>query len=159
VDQSKVRDWQQAVDTAELSPLTQNLPKEFTAGDIHHELGTDDIHRKWLAVEIVAGNSGSRWAYWAAWIDPKTGRYGVGPNPRHQAIADGIFNGDAAHFIGMLGIPYAKIPIVASTVWVLVSPRMTGPPPQRIVDETPKTRYEKSKEVFDVNTQESRKLP
>ena len=158
MDQQKIRDWTQALDSAELAPLTANLPKEFSAGDRFHELADGDQHREWLAVEIVSGNSGSRWAYWAPWLNPE-GRYGTGPNPQFKAIADGIFNGDAAHFIGMLGVPYTKIPLTSSVVWVLVSPRLVAPPTVRVVEEKPDVRYEKSKEVFDVESQESRKLP
>lgn len=157
MDQTKVHDWERAVDAAEMSPLTANLPKEFVPGDTHHELGDGDIHRQWLAVEILHGNSGARWAYWAPWIGDN-GRYGVGPNPKHLAIADAIFNGDAAHFIGMLGVPYAKIPGTPQTVWVLVSPRLVAPPTIKIVEQPGSTRYEKSKDVFDVNTQETRNL-
>lgn len=169
MDTRQVNEWGKALDAAEMSPITANLPKLFASGDRFHETGSDgsttcstssdDVHREWLAIEIIAGNSGGRWGYWAPWIDPATGRYGVGPNPKRQAIADAIFNGDAAHFIGMLGLPYTRIPGTSSTVWVLVSPRLVAPPTIRIVDEKPATRYEKSKDVFDVDTQETRKLP
>jgi hypothetical protein len=158
MDAQQIRDWTQALDTAELSPITANLPKEFKAGDVHHELAEDNIHRKWLAVEIISGNSGSRWAYWAPWLN-ENGRYGSGPHPQFKAIADGIFNGDAAHFIGMLGVPYARIPLTPSVAWVLVSPRAIPPPVTRIVEEQTAPRYEKSREVFDVDSQQSRKLP
>ena len=62
-----LRDWAAAVDTSELSPLTANLPKEAPPGLLFEDDGTDGVRRKWLSVEVVGGNSGGRWAYWASW--------------------------------------------------------------------------------------------
>lgn len=158
MDKQQSRDWETSLDAAEQHPLTEHLPVDAPAGTLFQELGPDDVLRRWQRVTIVAGNSGSRWAYWAAWIDKSTGRYGVGPHPEFQAIADGIFNGDAGHFIGMLGVPFTRLPS-RSLAWVLVSPRLTPPPLVKIPETPPAVRYEKSKETFDVETQETKKLP
>ena|SRR5437667_3638713 len=121
------------------------------------QLPTGDV-QTWQRIEIVSGNTGGRWAYWAAW-KAKDGRPGIGPHPELKAIADKIFNGDAAHFIGMLDIPYVRLPGQIALSWVCLSPTRSYPPPPQIEFEPkPSIRYEKSKEVFDVDTQTSRKL-
>lgn len=154
-----VQEWGKALETSELSPITANLPEMAPPGTPFDETGIDGVQRKWLRVSIIAGNSGARWAYWAPWKASGVQHYGIGPHPEFKAIADGIFNGDAAHFIGMLGVPYAKIPGDAVPAWVLVSPRVAPPRPVRVPEEKSKERYELSKEVYDVETHVSTKLP
>lgn len=149
MDVKNIRQWEQALDSSELSLITANLPQNAVPGEPFIEVGNDGVAREWLLVDIVSGSTGSRWAYWAPWkID---GRYGVGPHPESKAIADGIFNGDAGHFIGMLGIPYVKIPGPPRRAWVLVSPRLPAPPEIRVIEEKSKERYEKSREIYNVD--------
>lgn len=157
MDSNKVQEWSNVMDIAEQSPITSNLPKEAPAGILFEDKSDDGVYRKWLRVDIVGGNTGGRWAYWAPWFNE--GRIGVGPHPQYKALADGIFNGDAAHFIGMLGIPYVKTPGVSTLMWVMIEPRSVGGRIPTVVDEKPSMRYEKSREVFDVETQTTTKLP
>ena len=157
MEYQKVHEWELALDTAEQSPFG-DLPASPSSGQAYSGVGTDGMQRRWVAVQILSGNAGARWAYWAPWFDPG-GRAGQGPNPAFFAIADKIFNGDAPHFIGMLAEPYVrgKDPMA----WVLTDPKPVGP---RIVYEVelPKParheRYERSREVYDVETGESRML-
>jgi hypothetical protein len=142
-----IAQWSASVEAAEFQPLTADLPKEAPAGLIIEEDG--EPRRKWLRIEVVGGNTGGRWAYW---LGPKV------PHPEYKAIADHIFNGAAAHFIGMLGVPYVHIPGSLTLAWVLVSPRMTGPRTVPLIDEKPRERYERSREIFDVETQTTTKL-
>lgn len=151
MDQQIVREWESALDTAELSPITARLPVEFEPGDRHQESATDGTVRKWIAVKIVSGNTGGRWAYWVTHVQ----------NPREdfRAIADKIFNGDAAHFVGMLGTPYVRVPGVESKAWVLVEPRATAPVREWVREEKVGERYERSKDVYDVDTGKTTRLP
>ena len=161
MDTNEIREWELAVDEAERNPLTANLPKEFAAGDRFEETGADGVQRRWLAVTVVSGNVAGRWAYWAPWtVDASyPSRAGQGPHPSHFAVADRIFNGDVNHFIGMLANPWVKMPGVQPPSWVLVDPKMSAPPLTYHRAEPVKERYERSKEVFDVETGTSRQLP
>lgn len=158
MDQQEIKQWESALDAAELSPLTANLPKEPRVGDVFED-PADGVVRRWVYVKIMAGNVGGRWAYWNAWFD-EAKRKGVGVNPRHEVVADKIFNGDAAHFAGMLAQPYVgRVQGVESTAWVLVSPRMAGPTVEYARLPHDPVRYERSKEVYDVESGKTTKLP
>lgn len=166
MDQKEIRTWESALDVAELSPITTNLPSDASVGAIFEETGSDGVRRLWRRVLIVAGNVGGRWAYWQSWEDKDSAtgrtRAGIGPHPSHHVIADKIFNGDASHFVGMLGVPYAGrlgVGNVDSTAWVLVEPKMQGPRVVHVREEKPKERYEKSKEVYDLETGLTERLP
>jgi len=167
MDMNRIRQWELAVDTAEQSPISAALPDNVPVGEFYTAQGSDGIVRKWQRVTILSGNVGARWAYWVPWKmrDPDHGRErpGIGPHPAYHVVVDRIFNGDAAHFVGMLAIPYVgKIPgSVDSTAWVLVEPRAHADQnPVRYSEPDPvKERYEKSKEVYDVETQKSKRLP
>lgn len=145
------QEWERALDQAEQNPLTANLPKEAPPGMIWVETSPDGIFRKWVRVEIVAGSVGSRWAYWKEW-KAENGQRGIGVHPQHQVIGDRIFNGDVAHFAGMLAMPYAG-PFVDKQAWVLLEPRSKPPAnvPERMTTDA---RYERSREVYDVETGE-----
>lgn len=163
MEMQKIRDWETSADQVELNGTPQ-LPEKPQPGETYIEDCADGTQKQWLAVQVHAGNTGGRWAYWSPWElkDPQGNsfhptRWGVGPHPNYKAIADRVFNGDAAHFIGMLAVPYVRR--LESTSWVLVSPRMEGPKVIRVIVEKPSERYEKSKEVFDVETGESKQLP
>lgn len=146
MDIQKIRDWEKSVDQAEQTPLTADLPKDAPLGAKFQQPIEDGGFRIWIRVKLIAGNVGARWAYWR---NAST----------FEAIADNIFNGDAAHFIGMLGIPFTgKIPGVDTEAWVLVSPRIVAPPEERTYEEKSRERYERSHEVYDVNTQTSHKI-
>lgn len=163
MDQQKLRNWEHAVDIADQSPITSGLPEAVPVGTFYTHTGVDGVERKWLRVLIISGNVGGRWAYWAHWKNPETNRDGIGPHPKHCVIADKIFNGDVAHFVGMLGIPYVgKVPNVDSSAWVLVEPKVQGPTTVHVQDHglrIGEQRYERSKEVYDVETGESEQLP
>lgn len=161
MDQKELRQWEQSIDVADSSPITANLPADTRIGEeFVDESASDGVVRRWLRVEVVAGNPGARWAYWLGWIDEKTKQAGIGPHPDVKVVADKIFNGDATHFLGMLGVPYAgKVAGVESTAWVLVSPKQQGPVTVHVREEKPKERYEKSKEVHDVETGKTTLLP
>lgn len=161
MDQKELRQWEQSLDVADSSPITANLPEDTRIGETFvDEKCTDGVVRIWMRVEVVAGNPGARWAYWKGWVDEKTKQAGIGPNPEHKVIADKIFNGDAPYFVGMLGMPYpGKVQGVDSTAWVLVSPKQQGPTVVHVREEKPKERYEKSKEVHDVETGKTTILP
>lgn len=164
MDFNKIMTWQDAVDKSELSPLTADLPATAALGDkfVQPNPTGDEISRVWLYVSIVAGNVGGRWAYWAAWKDVN-GIPGIGTHPEFKVVADKIFNGDAAHFVGMLGLPYVgKVPGVESNAWVLVEPKMEAPKVTHVIEDKSANgaqRYERSKEVYDVSTGESTLLP
>lgn len=159
MNSNDIRAWENAVDKSEETLLTANLPKpeDFPAGFTAPDQGSDGVHRKWLRVDIVAGSAGARWAYWQYWNDPKTKQRGIGPHPEHQAIADSLFNGDAPHFIGMLGVPYVG-KYGPKAAWVLIEPHVTPAPTARIFEEKQAERYEKSREIYDVETGESKKI-
>lgn len=159
MDANHVREWEKSVESAEINPLTANLPITAAPGQVFREESSDGIWREWLRVEVVAGNAGARWAYWSAWKE-KTDRLGIGPNPESKVIADAIFNGDASHFCGMLATPFpGKIAGGPNLAWVMTSPRITPPRPGLVYLEETKERYEKSREVYDVQTHTSTKLP
>lgn len=140
MDIKEVREWEQAVDAAEMSPLTVNLP---ATGALGAEFVDED--RKWVRVRIIGGNVGGRWAYWHV---PCT----VAPRVDWSVIADKIFNGDAHHFVGMLAIPFVRVHGVVQEGWVLVEPRVQPPAPVYERAAPVGERYEKSREVFDVDT-------
>lgn len=147
MDNQEVRQWETALDDAEITRLDDGLPTDIPAGTIHAQDG-----RRWLRVRIVRGNTGGRWAYWLRMVN--------GEHEGFDAVVDKIFNGDAAHFIGMLAVPYAKIPGNAEILaWVLVEPKVIGPRVVRAQEEPVKERYERSKEVYDVETGKTEKLP
>lgn len=161
MDQKELRQWEQSIDVADSSPITANLPENTRIGEeFVDDKASDGVVRRWLRVEVVAGNAGARWAYWLGWIDEKTRQAGIGPHPEWKVVADKIFNGDATHFLGMLGVPYpGKVAGVESTAWVLVSPKQQGPVTVHVREDKPKERYEKSKEVHDVETGKTTLLP
>lgn len=154
MEYSQIDAWSNAVDQAEQFPLMSNLPETASPGFFFEESAPDGTIRRWQRVYIVGGATGGRWAYWKAWTIE--GKPGLGPHPHFHAIADSIFNGDVPHFIGMLGAPYLKGS--PGPAWVLVSPRMNPPHPVNIPEEKSHIRYEKSNEVFDVETQESKDI-
>jgi len=157
VDAKRIDVWSDAVDRAEQFQLTLGLPDNLPAGTLYHQQATDQqAQRLWQRIDVVSGPAGGRWAYWQSWKDDK-GNPGIGPHPEFKAIADTLFNGDAVHFIGMLGIPYPRVPGTSSLQWVLIEPRMTGSN-RGIMEEKPNERYEKSNEVFDLGTQTTTKL-
>lgn len=159
----KIHEWELAVDGSERSPLTSGLPADPVAGAVFDGDGVDGVRRRWLAVRVVSGKTGGRWVYWAGWKEPGVfpERAGLGPHPLFEGIADSIFNGDAAHFVGMLAVPYVKMPGEAAVSWVLVDPKPTGP---RVVVEVEGPlpsrgeRYERSNETYDVETGETREV-
>ncbi len=153
MDYSQINAWSNAVDQAEDTPITGNLPDIAPPGMVFDDTAPDGTVRRWQRILIVGGALSGRWAYWKLWTDE--GRPAYGPHPQFHAIADTIFNGDVPHFIGMLGAPYARTP---GPAWVLISPKMTGTRPVLLPEEKPRVRYEKSKEVFDVETGETRDI-
>jgi len=166
MDYQQLRQWEQSLDAADSSPITANLPDADNShdGDVYvDDKCTDGIIRTWLRVRIVSGNAGARWVYWLNWTDQATRQPGIGPHPDYKAVADKLFNGDANHFVGMLGVPYAGRAggVVESSAWVLVSPKQQGEAVAYGRDQVRRgeTRYEKSKEVHDVETGETRILP
>lgn len=166
MDTSTIREWETSLDQAELSPLTANLPHSPVAGQVFEEVAIDATARKWVAVRVLGGSNGARWAYWAAWTIPNTEprRFGVGPNPDFVVVVDKLFNGDAAHFVGMTGDPYVRVGdgrggCIESIVWVLVEPRMSGPRVVKVrAEERIGERYEKSREIYDVETGETTEI-
>ena len=54
----------------------------------------------------------------------------------------------------MLQKPYTG----SGLYWVLILPKMTPPRPQVEIEETTGTRYERSKDIFDVETQQTHKI-
>lgn len=160
MDHLQIQQWETAVDQAELSILDQDLPEGQPAGSIYTHEG-----RKWMRVGVIRGNTGARWAYWMPWKvkddnDRERIINGPGRHPEFLAVADKVFNGDAAHFIGMLAKPYVQLPGGKPTLmWVLLEPRPSGPTVIRMREEPVRERYERSKEVYDVNTGETTKLP
>lgn len=158
-----VRKWEVAVEDADVKPLEDGLPdvKEHSVGEVFVE-GEGEQKRKWVLVDVVGGSPGARWAYWCAWVRVEGRRRitGIGPNPQHKVIADKLFNGDAPHFVGMLSHIYAgKFNGVESKMWVLTEPKVQPPRVEYVREEKSKERYERSKEVFDVNTGETKRLP
>lgn len=156
----KIHEWELAVDASEVSSLG-DLPAAPEPGQLYEGAGSDGIIRRWVAVRIAYGNPAARWAYWLPWSDGHVLRAGIGPNPNHLAIADKLFNGDAHNFIGMLAVPYVKSQFPDQTVWVLTDPKPSGPRVEYVVEPplpSRHDRYERSKEVFDVETGESRTI-
>ncbi len=139
MEYEKVNQWEQAVDAAEANPLTANLPGEAPPGMEWSELSQDGLTRQWVRVTVVTGRAGGRWAYWAKKED-------------FTVVVDTLFNGDAHHFVGMLAIPFTPF---STHHWVLVSPKVVPPPTPRPELDKPTTRYERSKEVYNVDTGET----
>lgn len=165
MDNQTERHWQTNLDASEITLLTANLPTMPTPGDVCTDVDSTGVVRTWRAVKIVAGSTGARWAYWHAWKDHSTGANGIGAHPQHHVIADKIFNGDAAHFVGMLGVPYVQMPGVYNSggaggvvAWVLISPKATAPVQEYAQREPVRERYERSKEVYDVETKETKQI-
>lgn len=156
MESKQLRSWETAVDVAENNHLTAQLPADAPAGTAYLELGTDNIHRRFLRCDVVGGNPGARWAYWNSWKDGD-GNKGIGPHPNFQIVVDGIFNGDATHFCGMLAVPYGG-QFSSRLVWVLIEPRVSPPPISRLYEEKSGPRYERSREVYDVETGETKTL-
>jgi hypothetical protein len=146
--------WSSTLDHADETPLPE-LPSDAEPGVLWEE-PVEGGRRLWRRVEIVSGITGGRWAYWKQTADSI--QRSTIPHPEGKAIADRIFNGDAPHFIGMLAIPYTHIPYQTVLAWVLVDPKLVPPRPIWVIEEKLKTRYEKSKTVFDAETQESTEL-
>jgi hypothetical protein len=160
----KVKDWQQASDQSDVASLTADLPTEYPLGGKYIQEVANEPPRVWQRIDIVSGKVAGRWCYWHPWStkNPHSGlpMPGLGPNPLYQGIADTIFNGDAPHFIGMLGVPYSgKVPGLSTHAWVLVSPRFLPPPEIKQYEDKPRERYERSKEIYDVDTGLATKLP
>lgn len=162
VDQQSLRTWEQTVDTAETQPLGANLPNldGLPPGVEYIEPINDLITRRWRLVTVNYGQTGGRWAYYLAWTeDGKPAQ--SGPSPAYDVVVDKLFNGDAPHFAGMLADPWAGRPKHDKTVvkmWVLVEPKATPPPTIYEVEEKPKERYEKSREIYDVETGQTTKI-
>ena len=163
MDHLQIRQWELAVDAAEQTPLTADLPEDATPGDIYKVTAADGVVRTWRRVIVISGNVGGRWAYWASWMreDEATRRNvpGQGLHPSGSVVADKIFNGDAAHFVGMLATPYVAVPGVKPHAWVLIDPRAEGPRTTWAEAKETRERYEKSKEIYDVETGRSTRLP
>lgn len=140
---TKLREWESAVDQADANRLTQNLPEGVPVGFVQAETGPDNIFRKWVYCEVSGGNPGSRWAYWSN-------------KAECRIIVDRIFNGDASHFAGMLAHPYAGT-FHTTKVWVMLEPRAERIPETREAERSDQ-RYERSREIFDVETQSTTKL-
>ena len=132
--------------------LNDPLP-DLPLGTIWSEPIGDGDRRQWQRVDVLTGTIGGRWAYWKNWYGPD-GRPGIGHHPQFWAIVDWLWNPNATHFIGMLQRPYTG----SGLYWVLISPKMTPPRPQVEIEETTGTRYERSKDVFDEETQSTHKI-
>jgi hypothetical protein len=169
MENQDVRKWEAVVDAADAvdSLMTTDLPTNAQPGDTYTgaaaEGGVGGGIRSWRRVIVIAGSVGGRWAYWAPWatIDKCAGQ---GVNPEFKVIADKIFNSDAHHFVGMLAVPYVNKALAVGGTWVLTSP-IAEPPRTIYVHErdgdgsATRTRYEKSNEVYDVETGKSKRLP
>jgi hypothetical protein len=141
------QNWSQAQDQADSTPdWTPDLPGgDFPMSFPYTTENPAGERQIWLRVHLHGGAIGGRWAYWFH-------------KDTHLALADRIWNAEANHFIGMLAHPFSG---TKGPAWVLLTPKAV-PPPQTIDVEPEKTkgpRYERSKEVFDVDSQESRELP
>jgi hypothetical protein len=166
MENQDVRKWESVVDAADAvdSLMTTNLPTDAKPGDTYTGAGVEGGGlRTWRRVIVVAGNVGGRWAYWAPWATADK-RAGQGVNPAFHVIADKIFNSDAHHFVGMLAVPYVNKALAAAGTWVLTSP--VAEPPRTIYayeregeSTSGRLRYEKSNEVYDVETGKSKRLP
>jgi hypothetical protein len=195
MDTNSLRQWESASDEAEqqLDMLMRGLPAQSP-------LGTEHVHthvtppRKWVRVQVESGVIGGRWAYWSYRGSLLPHRYvrhddGVNAvcvlcrhskdNPLHEhwgIIVDRLFNGDAAHFAGMLGEPYAgkrvtdtgSANVDSRYVWILTEPRVREIPaseqpsvlrPTLEMTDKTETRYERSKEVYDVDSGRTEILP
>ena len=156
MENQDLRNWESADDLTHSEPLAANLPTTYPIGGKFV-----DGNRLWQRVRIVTGKAGGKWAYWVG-ATHRAER--VQPNDRFEVIVDSIFNGDAFHFVGMLAIPYTGKVLGMKDVeaWVLVEPRIKEVPsmdrPRFYRDDRDTLdgkRYEKSKEVYDVETKES----
>src|SRR5262249_37384024 len=146
----------ESLDSAlETEPLTANLPRDYPVGGKFL-----DGNRLWQRIRIITGKTGGKWAYWVG-ASHKAEK--IHPNERFEVIADTIFNGDTWHFAGMLAVPYpGKIAGVKDTLaWVLIEPRTKEfrYATTELYKDSMLTldgkRYEKSREVYDVETKES----
>jgi hypothetical protein len=168
MENQDVRKWEAVVDTVDSpdSIMTTNLPTDAPVGATYTDASAGGVGgglRTWQRVVVIAGSVGGRWAYWAPWSTPDK-RAGQGINPEFKVIADKIFNSDAHHFVGMLAVPYVSKALAVDGTWVLTSP--IAEPPRTIYaherdgdGSATRTRYEKSNEVYDVETGKSKRLP
>jgi hypothetical protein len=166
MENQDVRKWESVVDAADAvdSLMTTNLPAVAKPGDTYTGAGVEGGGlRTWQRVVVIAGSVGGRWAYWAPWSTPDK-RAGQGVNPAFHVIADKIFNSDAHHFVGMLAVPYVNKALAAGGTWVLTSP--IAEPPRTIYayehegeSASGRLRYEKSNEIYDVDTGKTKRLP
>lgn len=143
--------WESALHASEADLLTASLPEAVALGTVYR----DDV-RTWQRVEIISGRAGARWAYWAPWTNYEVRQPGVGPHPEFHVVLDTIFNASAPHFVGMLAVPYAgKLPGQPHThTWVIIDPIAPPPPPVYVREEKQAVRYERSDEVYDVETKQ-----
>lgn len=147
--------WESTLHESESQLLTNDLP-------IAAPLGTCvvDNGRTWQRVEIISGRAGARWAYWAPWRNEAVHQPGVGPHPQFKVVLDSIFNSSATHFVGMLAVPYAghapgqSAMSTGTLVWVITHPIAPPPPPVYVREEKQTVRYERSDEVYDVETKQ-----
>ena len=144
MDNQEVQNWSNTVDEADHTNIALNLPDEGELGSV-----IQDGIRLWRRVLVVSGNVGGRWAYWKNLVANK-------PLDNFEVIADKIFNCDAYHFAGMLANPYSPIPGKSQPVWILAHPRITSAP---IINyrqmNKPRIRYERSNEIYDIETGKS----
>src|SRR5262245_6161080 len=141
MDNQDLRQWEATVDADDANPLASSLPNPSTLGTVYYDT---DHNRSWTRVLITGGKVGGRWAYWQ---DRNTS----------TVIADSIFNSGAHHFAGMLANPYTRNQS-NTLVWVLTHPIVSPPPRPLTLEDKPKVRYEKSREVYDVETGETKEI-
>jgi hypothetical protein len=121
-------------DNPEHPEWTPDLPGgDFPYGHPYRVSNPAGEEQTWIRTHIFGGQTLGRWAY---------------GSPDLGALADRLFNNHAPHFIGMLEKPFTA----PGPYWILIHPQ-AAPPPETIFVEPEKTkvRYERSKEVFDVN--------
>jgi len=168
MDKDNLNAWQQAVDSAEdtrdpYGIIPPELPADTRVGQEYYYFPAGGQKRKYIKVCVVAGAAGSRWAYWrtASKLAER-----VQPNPQYEVIVDRIFNGDQWHFAGMLVREFEGMAGRSGVeAWILAEPKMREIPhelqqkPQEQYMTRDGKRYEKSSEVYDVTTKESKLLP
>jgi hypothetical protein len=138
--------WSQLQDKADSPDWHPDLPGgDFPLGTPYPTTDPAGSSQTWSRVFIRSGAIGGRWAYWFNRAD-------------HIAIADRIWNAGAPHFIGMLAVPYTG---TVGPAWVLIDPAAS--PPTGAIELEPErrqgTRYERSKEVFDVSSSTTHIVP
>lgn len=137
--------WSKTQDQADSPGWHPDLPGgDFPYGLAYRTSSPGGDVESWIRVQLTGGNVGGRWAYWRN----KT---------EYTALADRLWNPAQPHFIGMLAQPYSG---TKGPAWVLTHP--LGEPPPSTIEIEPvaaKVRYERSKEVYDVDSRQSHELP